>query len=166
MKYTLTLITFFFAASVAAESLPSGWVFTTPDQYLKEDIAWFKGIPPNKVIADFNADQINDTAWILTDKKKTKYGLFVSLSTSANKHKIIKLDESEIKHHISLGISAQKPGKYKTACGKGYWECDKDEPAILTLNSTCISYYVFESAKSIFCWSKKYSEFKRIWMSD
>ena len=37
------------------------------------------------------------------------------------------------KVNLCMGIDIVKPGKYKTACGKGYYECEKGEPEVLKL---------------------------------
>jgi len=155
-----------FSISIHAESLPIGWFLTTPEQYLAEDIEWYKGIPPNKVVADFNGDKIKDTAWVLTDKVKKKWGLFVSLSNNKEKPTIIKLDENEITSHIFMGISPLKPGEYKTACGKGYWDCSKDEKPLLKLKNTGVNYFKFESANSVYYWSENKLGINQIWLSD
>jgi len=67
---------------------------------------------------------------------------------------------------LFMGISLWEPGQYKTACGKGYWECKDDETQILKLKTPGINFFAFESANSIFYWNSRKNEFKRIWMSD
>ena len=166
MKYILYLSFIALSQTVSSETFPHGWQLSTKEQYLKEDVEWYKGAIPNKIIADFNGDKTPDTAWVLTDKKKKKWGLFISLSSENAKPTIIKLDEGEITSHIYVGISPLKPGKYKTACGKGYWDCTKNEVPLLNLINTSIDYFMFESANSVYVWEEKESEFKRIWLSD
>jgi hypothetical protein len=65
-----------------------------------------------------------------------------------------------------MGIDTVTTGDYKTACGKGYWECKKSEPEILNLKHVAINYFKFESANSFFYWDDKTGSFKRIWISD
>jgi hypothetical protein len=65
-----------------------------------------------------------------------------------------------------MGIKSAKSGKYKTACGKGYWDCKKGEPAELNLRMPAMDLFQYESANSFFVWDSKIKKFKRIWMSD
>ena len=65
-----------------------------------------------------------------------------------------------------MGIKTAEPGKYKTACGKGYWVCKKGETAKLNLKMAAIDLFQYESANSYFVWDTKTKMFKRIWMSD
>ena len=37
-----------------------------------------------------------------------------------------------------VGIAKVKPGQYETACGKGYWECGKDEPETLSTKQDAV----------------------------
>jgi len=147
-----------------SSEIPHGWEITSSQQYAKEDISWFKGMLPNKVTADFNGDGITDTAWLLTNSTKTKLGLFVSISSSKKTYKIIKLFEDTLNGNIYMGISHLSPGIHKTACGKGYWECTKEEKPFLNLKNSAISFFKFESASSIYYWNK--TKFQRVWLSD
>ena len=165
MKHILLLAFIILSGSVHSETFPKGWQLSTKDQYLKEDIEWYKGGIPNRVKADFNGDKIPDTAWILTNTTKTALGLFVSISTKQGS-KIIKLNENKITNYIFLGISILKAGKHKTACGKGYWNCNVDETPLINLKNPGINYFKFESANSVYYWSNETSSFKQMWLSD
>ena len=65
-----------------------------------------------------------------------------------------------------MGIVLLGPGKHRTACGKGYWDCGKGEPEVLDLKLPAIDYFTYESANSVFYWNKPSSSFQRVWMSD
>ena len=67
---------------------------------------------------------------------------------------------------LRMGIAIVEPGEYKTACGKGYFDCKKGEPEVLTLNNIGISYFLFESASSIWYWESAKNEFTQIWISN
>jgi hypothetical protein len=115
--------------------------------------------------ADFDGDGKEDTARLMINAKENKMGLFVELGSHHGKK--IRLDEIDGKSWIDvIGITVAKPGKYKTACGKGYWDCKKDEPEALNLKLPAIDYFKEGSANSFFIWDKKTKQFKRIWMSD
>lgn len=106
--------------------------------------------------------------WILIKNSGKEFGLFVFLGKKDGSHRLIKLDESKKEFlHLSIGIALMPPGKYKTACAKGYGdECKPDEPEVLELKNPGIDYFIFESGNSVFFWEQNKNAFKRIWMSD
>ena len=115
--------------------------------------------------ADFNGDSKIDVANILINDKENKMGLFVELGGYPGQ--CFQLDEINDKSWAEImGISIAKPGNYKTACGKGYWKCKKNEPGELELKLPAIDYFKEGSASSFFIWDKKEKTFNRIWMSD
>lgn len=90
-------------------------------------------------------------------------GLIVFLS-SRRRHLV--LSESERREVVSLGVSLVSPGRYDTACGKGYWDCGPDEPAVLTLDAPAVRLFTNEGAESFFIWKTAEQAFQQIWMSD
>jgi hypothetical protein len=146
---------------------PAGWKPATKSDYSDEDLSFRKNQVPNHIEADFNGDGITDQAWILINTSKSLYGLFVFLGQKTGGHKMLTLDEHKREtEKLFMGISLWEPGQYKTACGKGYWECKDDETQILKLKTPGINFFAFESANSVFYWNSREDEFKRIWMSD
>ncbi len=134
---------------------------------LGNDYSWRKE-DPNLYLtakADFDGDGEKDKAFLLINGTENKMGLFVELSSQPGKK--IKLDESDDKGWIEvMGITVAKPGKYKTACGKGYFDCKKGEPKKLNLKLPAIDYFKEGSANSYFIWDTTKKKFNRIWMSD
>jgi len=65
-----------------------------------------------------------------------------------------------------MGIDTVKSGKYETACGKGYWECEKDEPETLVTKRDAIEFFKDESASSIYVYNPKKRTFTPIATSD
>lgn len=173
-RLTFTIVFLFLVAASYAKddvALPEGWRLPTAEELSSE--ANRKDSPTKyaKVIADFNGDGINDEAFLLKSTKFSGEGLFVRLSDGQKGFKWMKLDvidwgEEYPKVNLSMGISVAKPGAYKTACGKGYFECKEGEPEVLKLRQPAIDYFRFESANSFFVWDEKTKSFKRIWMSD
>ena len=145
---------------------PAGWEIASKINYSSENLNFSNNIAPSYLSEDFNGDGINDNAWILINRKKDTFGLFVKLG---NTDKMIKLEEYQINdpdHEINMGISVIKPGKYLTACGKGYWECTPDEPPEIEIIWPSINFFLYESANSYFYWDNNKKKFNRIWISD
>ncbi len=144
----------------------TGW--RKPDnKELGNDYSWRKE-DPNLYLtakADYDGDGKEDMAFLLINDKENKMGLFVELGSRPGKK--IKLDQFDDKSWLEvMGIAVAKLGKYKTACGKGYFDCEKGEPKTLDLKLPAIDYFKEGSANSFFIWNKKTNQFKRIWMSD
>jgi hypothetical protein len=153
-----------FPLVVAAQDI-SGW--RTPIQADLGASDWRKEDPNLYLIAkaDFDGDGKKDTAQLLINDKENKMGLFVTLASERNESALLleTTDKNEIRN---MGIKAVKPGQYKTACGKGYWKCKKEEPEILNLKQSPIDFFLSEGANSYFIWDRKAKAFKRIWISD
>ncbi len=125
------------------------------------------GHPAHQAQADFNGDGIQDFAYIAFSNDGQKWALFANMSSTSGQFEIFKLDEC--RKDISpqdMGVGVAKPGKYKTVCGKGYWNCELGEPAELVLGLPAIDYFRFESSNSFFWWDKRSRKFVRTWMSD
>ncbi len=168
------MLTYLLLASTAYSgdkiTLPEGWRFPTEKElsYVSR-----KDSPTKytRAIADFNGDGINDEAFLLKSTKFSGEGLFVHLSNKESGFRWIELDvidwgKQYSNVDLSMGVDIAKPGEYKTACGKGYFECNEGEPLVLKLRRPAINYFRFESANSFFVWDEKKAKFKRIWMSD
>jgi len=154
--------------SAAINSPPDGWRFPVESDY-SGDWQTFREelLTPFHVGADFNGDGIIDEAWILIRTRSVGWGLFVFLSQKDGKTKTIQLQERKRDGNPQrFGIKLVPPGKYKTACGKGYWECKKGEPEIVELSNPAFEFFLYESSSSIYFWDKKAKAFKQIFISD
>ena len=67
---------------------------------------------------------------------------------------------------IGLGIRQVPPGRYLTACGKGYFECGPGEGPHLLLDQATIGLFKHESYESVLKWDATAKTFKQIWLSD
>ncbi len=114
-------------------------------------------------IGDFNGDGVQDRALLLV--RGSKLGVFVCLTT-AQGCDWRRLEEMDLAFIGVMGIAAVRPGKYKTACGKGYWECEKDEPALLVLKHDAIEFFKDESASSYYVFDRQKNTFVAIAISD
>jgi hypothetical protein len=172
MKFITTIAFVILALTPLAHAqskpqFPAGWKPATKSDYSDENLSFRKNQVPNHIEGDFNDDGIKDQAWILINTSQKTFGVFVFLGAENGSYKMIMLDEHKREtEKLFMGISLLEPGQYKTACGKGYWECKEDETEILTLRNPGINYFAFESANSVFYWNSRKSEFTRIWMSD
>jgi hypothetical protein len=148
-------------------SFPPGWRAAEKSDYSAENLSVMNNRVPNHVKADFNGDGINDNAWILINETENKYGLFIFLSKKAGGYERANLaDYRKETEKLYMGISLMKPGKYKTACGKGYRDCGPDAPKVIVLRNPGIDFFAFESGNSVFYWNPDKKEFMRIWLSD
>ena len=165
LKLFLFTLAFLFPLGLFAQDF-DGWRKPN-NKELGDDYSWRKD-DINLYLtakADFDGDDNEDEAFLLINNKENTIGLFVSLSSQGKKSVLLETIEDK-KNIIGMGIKAAKPGKYKTACGKGYWDCKKGEPAQLNLKMSAIDLFQYESANSFFVWNNKAKKFKRIWMSD
>jgi hypothetical protein len=160
MKISITAIAFVFIALTSlahaqtVPEFPAGWKPATKAVYSEKNLLFRKNQVPNHIEADFSADGIKDQAWILINASEKTFGLFVFLGTGNGRYKMMVLDKQKREtEKLFMGISLLEPGQYKTACGKGYWECKNDEPEVLKLIIPGINFFSFESADSVFYWS-------------
>jgi len=147
-------------------TFPHGWRLPTSteidDDWRKKDIDRYMIVK-----GDFNGDGVIDEARVLVRENGSGLGLFSFVSQKDHTVKAYLLDELKGVNSIhTMGIMKVSPGLYKTACGKGYWECNKGEVPEISLQHDAIDYFKTESANSYFYWDIQAKIFKRIWISD
>ena len=127
---------------------PAGWRYPEESDYRSSWAEFRKDIPrPFHVQADFNGDARPDEAWILIRERPAAWGIFMYLSDNEKGptwRQVFRVDGD--KEPQDFGITLAPPGRYKTACGKGYWECKKGEPEVLVLTRPGINYFRYESS--------------------
>lgn len=170
MKKSKTLTTDTKQSSLSFE-VPEGYRLPT-----KSDVTgdWKDFNAPNHLKADFNSDGIEDEAYILPRKgSDVGYGAFVSMS-KANKNKqaghefqMFKLTYGDMSPQ-SFAIELAEPSNetWKTACGKGYWDCGIDEPDKIKITRPSIMFCYIESACEIYLLGEDRESFKKIALSD
>ncbi len=165
---------------VTASSMQSELEFTVPNGYRLPIEAdnfddWKTFNAPNHLKADFNGDGIEDEAYLLPKKSsKLGYGVFVSLNKSeaavqsGRKFQMFKLTDRDDMPPQSFAIELAEPSNeiWKSACGKGYWECGIGEPSAFKINHPSIMFCYIESACTIYMWDSKELTFKEITFSD
>jgi hypothetical protein len=151
-----------------ARSLPEGYRYPTDADRSGDWETFQSEIPkPFYAEADFNGDGLPDEAWILLRESGKGWGLFVFLGQRDGEPVVHKLEEDRGGSPAQrFGLDVVEPGRYETACGKGYWDCEPNEPEELSLVLPGLDFFAFESANSFFWWNVKSSAFKRTWMSD
>ena len=123
------------ASVCSSQELPAGWskppAGMTGQGFRQKDSTHFLVVK-----GDFNGDGVQDKALLLVNQHTQQMGLFVCLTTATgcDWHR---LEVMEIAFLDVMGIAKVKPGEYETACGKGYWECGKDEPEKLKTKPSC-----------------------------
>jgi len=146
---------------------PPGWHAAEKSDYSAENLSHINNRVPSHVKADFNGDGINDNAWILINETENKYGLFIFLSKKGSGYETVNLSEHRKEtDKLYIGISLMRPGRYKTAFGKGYGDCGPNDPKVIVLRNPGIDFFAFESGNSVFYWNPNKKEFMRIWLSD
>ena len=121
---------------------------------------------PYHVRADFNGDALVDDAWILLRTDGGGGGLFVFMGMKSGDPQIVTLETDAEMVPQNMGVAVVERGKYETACGKRYWDCQCDEPRWLDLKLPAVDYFQSESANSYFWWDSRSNRFRRTWMSD
>ena len=168
LVFVIAIILLTSTISSAEHKLPDGWREPLKNEITDDDFK-ARSKDPNQYLAakaDFNGDGITDTALMLVNDSINKMGLYVFVSKQG-KFEMVLLDQIDDKRWIdTMGLSVVESGEYKTACGKGYWGCEKGVPEVLVLKHPAINYFKFESANSFFVWDETSKSFKRIWMSD
>jgi hypothetical protein len=161
---TITVVLLGLSTLCSGQQLPAGWrrppANLTGQQFRAKDANHFlvaKG--------DFNGDGVQDKALLLINQHTQKMGFFVCLTTATgcDWHR---LEVMEIAFLDVMGIAKVKPGEYDTACGKGYWECEKDEPKKLKTKRDAVEFFKDESASSVYVYSLVTRNFVSVATSD
>ena len=116
--------------------------------------------------ADFDGDGILDKAYLAVTPDLKKSALIAEVSSKNGR--FILREENDISAVFYMGVTFQESGdgNILTACGKGYWECGKDEPSKIQLKFSAIDYFMYGSSNSYFIWNSERHEFDRVWISD
>jgi hypothetical protein len=153
------------SALVAAQDLPPSWRRPSPTE---TSDGWRQKSPTRflRVKGDFDNDGKSDIAEILVNPSSNQFALFVKLS-SAGKWQLVG-QPYDVKSLDRLGIDYVKPGKYETACGKGYgdYACAHGEPESLKLSTPAIDMFYTESSDSIVYWDSATKAFREVLVGD
>ena len=146
--------------SASAES----WRFPS-EQDITGDWKIFQNqIPrPYFVEGDFDGNGVDDEIWLVINTSSSGWQLIAILNGNESPKILVTAAEGTAQ---TFGIEKVQPGDYKTACGKGYWECSSNEPESLSLKQPGFRFFKFESASTIWYWDSTYNQFNEIAESD
>lgn len=168
-KIIIKILILLFSVEVQASCLGmDNWRSPTEEDYIYDWVTFKNSSEkPYYAESDFNGDGLIDKACFLFSLDGNRWGLFVFLSKE-NGSVIKKLVEQKVADAPPQvrGIGIVPLGTYQTACGKGYYKCDSNNPEELVVQSPMLDYYRFESANSFFYWDKEKSSFESVWISD
>jgi hypothetical protein len=148
-----------------AVSVPAGWRLPNAGDRTGE---WEGASVPFHIRGDFNGDGIADEAWILFRKGSSAWAVFVFLGAVDGGPRSIKLVEELNAPAQRFVLETIRPSKiiFRTACGKGYFECASGEPLTIQFHLSSISFCLRESSCSVFVWQPKAARFQQVRMSD
>jgi hypothetical protein len=151
----------------AGRSAPSGWRFPNSSDRTGE---WEGTRSPFHIRGDFNGDGLVDDARILLRKGGVGWAVFAFLRNGNGTTRAIKLIEAtrESSSPQRFVLETIRPSKinFSTACGKGYFECERGEPLTIQFHLPSISFCLRESSCWVFVWQASSARFQRIRMSD
>jgi hypothetical protein len=148
--------------SCAPESLGS---FRLPEQ---SDLVgdWHLHPGSYKARADFDGDTSEDVAIMMVRRDGPGFRLLVVFSPDSQAPRAVVVEDAAWVAQ-GFGLAIAKPGRYKTAAGKGYdLGPGNTDPPELQLELPAIERFHFESWSAFWYWSKAENRFKYIQMSD
>jgi len=153
----------FVAAGVTSHGHGEAWRF--PDS---SDLtgAWARSSEseaPYRAAGDFDGNGLPDEAWISLSVPETQWRLVILMNDGAEALTLFTSTSGDARRY---GIGRVPPGDHRTACGKGYWDCEEGEPALLSIVNPGIRLFRFESASRIFYWDTETGRFSQVWESD
>jgi hypothetical protein len=143
MNKTLLGLMLFASLSAYAEEFPADLRLPTKEELAKEPERKKSPTKYARVTADFNGDGKTDNAFLLVNINTHKNVFAIKLSTD-NGYDWKIIDKGQLDWgKPSMAIELATPGKYETECGKGYYECPKNEPESVTLKNPGLWYSNF-----------------------
>jgi hypothetical protein len=148
-----------------AVPVPAGWRLPNAADRTGE---WEGAGVPFHIRGDFNGDGIADEAWILFRTRGAGWAVFAFLAAADGASHPIMLAEQRHAPAQQFVLETIRPSKivFRTACGKGYFECATGEPLTLQFHLPSISFCQREGSCSVYVWQPEGQRFLRIRMRD
>lgn len=167
LPFAVCLLVFSLSVFSQSPKVPTGWRFPTTKDMQGGWKTYKKDVPmPYKISGDFNWDKLKDEVWLLISSRGKDTGIFVFLGQKDKSFRSVQLDYFENEKPFGFYLSNADKGKYDTACGKGYWKCGENEPAVLDLKGPGIFFDVYETASKLFYWNPERKTFESVAISD
>jgi len=177
-----SLFIFLLPFLLLAVTPPEGWQFPKDSKFNNK---WIHSNHMKYLLAvgDFNGDNINDTAVILESIDENEFGIFVYLNGTKEIYDIYNSKTDTIlnsfrnearkykqvinSYKATYGIESIKIGKYTTACGKGFYDCEKGEPEEIILKHNAISFFQFDAGGTrYYYFNNKLNKFVNYFIDD
>lgn len=132
--------------------ISTGWRIPNENDY-KEDWAEFKNDAPTPYLlsGDFNGDSLGDTAYILLNDEKSQWAVAVYFKKENGVYRERFLEKWSVNDRspFFVQLAEAKPGIHKTACGKGYMDCDENQLKEVDLRNDGIILTPYESGGAV-----------------
>ena len=168
LRFFVVGISMILALEVQAKDakLPSGWRNPTAqelsDSWRANSLSKY-----SEILADLRGDGEQDRALLLMSRQRDSFALFIHLAYRGRNSTWVKVIETSGRQNFrGMGIELVVPGKYKTACGKGYDSCRKGDPMEISTTLPIINLFKTESANSYVYFDAQSNIFRTVWMSD
>jgi hypothetical protein len=125
---------------------------------------WATSPEAYRVRADFRGDGAEDVAVILVRRNGPGFAVVVLLDPTGPVP-TVKVLETQKWAAQGFGVAVVKPGRYRTAAGKGYSGSRGDPPEII-LEHPAIDRFHFESWNAFWFWDQQRKRFRYMQMSD
>jgi hypothetical protein len=157
------------AAQVTPREVPpKGYRFPIDADYGGDWKEFRASVPvPFHTSADFDGNGSTDDAWIVLAERGNGWALVAFMRAATGQMRVVTLlTDSGKTSAQSMGMTLVGPGRYETTCGKGYRDCEPNEPNALNLRLPSFTFFLYESASSIFWWDADAKQFRRTVISD
>ena len=138
--------------------LPAGWCQPGPADMTGLWLEYQDKVPePYHITGWFDENSTKDHVWILYRQDRSAWAVFVFLM-QGQAYTPIKLQETTLEHGISfqeIHLLTAKPGEVETACGKGYWDCEPGEPAMINLKTHGIILAPYDRGGAVLAYYQK-----------
>lgn len=155
----------FLPVAAHAVSPPPGWRMPTGSDRTG---AWEGPDAPFHIQGDFNGDGVPDEAWILFRNGSKSWAVFVFLHATDGTARTVRLTEERNTPAQQFVLETIRPSSiaFRTACGKGYFECAKGEPLTIQFHLPSISVCSRGSSCSVYVWRPSPGRFQQVRMRD